>query len=84
MSKDAAEGPVYLYTLAVTHARLGQHAEAFQTLDRMFAAPSFYSEQWIQRDPWFASLRADPRFGDHVRRWARMKGDALADGSVAR
>jgi DNA-binding winged helix-turn-helix (wHTH) protein/TolB-like protein/Tfp pilus assembly protein PilF len=76
-SMDAVRGPLMTYLLASIHARLGQHAEAFTTLDRMFAAPSFYSERWTDRDPWFASLRADPAYPAHRDRWARQKGNAL-------
>jgi DNA-binding winged helix-turn-helix (wHTH) protein/TolB-like protein/Tfp pilus assembly protein PilF len=76
-SEDAVAAPVLLYVLATIHARLGQHAEAFATLDRMFDAPGFYSERWIERDPWFASMRADPAFPVHFERWKRQKGAAL-------
>ena len=69
--------PVLVYVLATIHARLGQHAEAFATLDRMFEGPSFYSERWIERDPWFASLRSDPAFPVHLERWRGQKGPAL-------
>jgi DNA-binding winged helix-turn-helix (wHTH) protein/TolB-like protein len=74
LSKDAVASPVLVYTLAAIHARLGQHAEAFATLDRMFEGPSFYSERWIERDPWFASLRSDPAFPAHLKRWRGRKG----------
>jgi len=77
VSKDAAAAPVLVYLLSTIHARLGQHAEAFATLDGMFAAPSFYSERWIERDPWFASLRSDPAYVAHRDRWARRPADAL-------
>ena len=77
VSKDAVVGPVLVYLLGSIHGRLGQHAEAFARLDQMFAAPSFYSERWIERDPWFASLRSDPAFPAHLERWRRQKGDAL-------
>ena len=82
VTKDAAGGPVYLYALALIHARLGQHAEAFATLDRMFSVPGFYSEKWIERDPWFASLRSHPRFSEYLERWSRQKGQALLNGAV--
>jgi DNA-binding winged helix-turn-helix (wHTH) protein/TolB-like protein/cytochrome c-type biogenesis protein CcmH/NrfG len=77
VTKDAAAGPVYVYLLASIYARLDRRAEAFATLDQMFAAPSFYSDRWIERDPWFASLRADPAFSAHLERWRRQKGSAL-------
>jgi tetratricopeptide (TPR) repeat protein len=77
VSKNAVAAPVLVYLLSTIHARLGQHAEAFATLDGMFAAPSFYSERWIERDPWFASLRSDPAYATHRDRWARRKAEAL-------
>lgn len=79
-STDAVEGPVYLYLLAATQARVGRHADAFATLDRLFALPGFYSEHWVRRDPWFASLRDDPAFAAHVERWSKQKGDRLLTG----
>ena len=75
--RNAVAAPVLDYLLSTIYARLGQHAEAFATLDGMFAAPGFYSEQWIDRDPWFASLRSDPAYAAHRDRWARSKADAL-------
>jgi DNA-binding winged helix-turn-helix (wHTH) protein/TolB-like protein len=78
VSKNAVAAPVLAYLLSTIYARLGQHAEAFATLDEMFAAPSFYSERWIERDPWFASLRSDPAYVAHREQWARRKADAPA------
>jgi tetratricopeptide (TPR) repeat protein len=77
VSKNAVAGPVLLYLLSTIHARLGRHAEAFAALDEMFSAASFYSERWIERDPWFASLRSDPGYVSHRDRWARRKPAAL-------
>ncbi|HEX6316171.1 MAG TPA: hypothetical protein VFZ73_14975, partial [Gemmatimonadaceae bacterium] len=76
-SNNAVAAPVLVYLLSTIYARLGEHAEAFATLDGMFAAPSFYSERWIERDPWFASLRSDPAYVTHRDQWARRKADAL-------
>src|SRR5205823_14941755 len=70
VTKDATEGPLYLYVLAQIHARLGQHAAAFTTLDRLFSVPGFYSESWVRRDPGFAA------------RWARL-GFVAAEASEA-
>jgi DNA-binding winged helix-turn-helix (wHTH) protein/TolB-like protein/Tfp pilus assembly protein PilF len=77
VSKNAVAAPVLVYLLSTIHARLGQHAEAFATLDRMFAAPSFYSVRWIERDPWFASLRSDPAYVTYRDRWVLRNADAL-------
>ena len=77
ITKDAAEGPLYLYLQAQVQARTGDHAAAFTTLDQMFSVPGFYNEQWVQRDPWFASLRRHPSFQAAVTRWSRQRGDVL-------
>lgn len=79
IGKDAVEGPVYLYLLASVQARVGRPSEAFATLDRLFASPGFYTVSWIQRDPWFASVREHREFVARVRRWSAQKGDALLD-----
>jgi DNA-binding winged helix-turn-helix (wHTH) protein/TolB-like protein len=77
VTRDAGTGPLYLYLLAQIHARLGQHAAAFATLDRMFSVPGFYNETWVLRDPGFAALRSQPAFRAHLERWSSQKGDAL-------
>ena len=77
VTKDAAEGPLYLYLLAQIQSRVGQPVAAFETLDRMFSTPGFYNEWWVMRDPGFAALRAHPSFGEHVSRWKMSKGEAL-------
>lgn len=77
VSKDALEGPLYLYMLATVQARVGRLTEAFATLDRLFAVPGFYNESWIRRDPWFASLRDHPDCAGRIRRWAIQKGEVL-------
>jgi DNA-binding winged helix-turn-helix (wHTH) protein/predicted Zn-dependent protease len=76
-TRDAGEGPLYLYLLARVHARLGQLTEATAVLDEMFDAPGFYSEAWISRDPSFAALRADDAYASRVERWAARKGHLL-------
>jgi TolB-like protein/DNA-binding winged helix-turn-helix (wHTH) protein/cytochrome c-type biogenesis protein CcmH/NrfG len=77
VTRDAAEGPLYLYLLAQIHARLAQRAEAFAVLDRMFSLPGFYNERWVEHDPGFANLRSDAAFAAHVARWSTQKGEVL-------
>ena len=43
----------------------------------MFAAPGFYSEAWVARDPSFAALRADPGYAARLERWTAQKGERL-------
>jgi DNA-binding winged helix-turn-helix (wHTH) protein/TolB-like protein/Tfp pilus assembly protein PilF len=77
VTRDAAEGPLYLYLLAQIHSRLRQPAAAFAVLDRMFSVPGFYNEICIQRDPGFRTLRDDPSFRAHLDRWSAQRGEAL-------
>lgn len=77
ITKDAAEGPVYLYLMAQVHARVGDHATAFTMLDQMFSVPGFYNELWVQRDPGFASLQRHPSFKAAVARWSKQRGEVL-------
>ena len=77
VTKDAAEGPLYLYLLAQVQARVGDHAAAFATLDQMFSVPGFYNERWVQRDPGFASLRRHASFQAAIANWSKQRGDVL-------
>ena len=77
IERDAHEGPLYMFLLAQVHAQLGQHDAAFTTLDRLFAIPGFYGPTFVERDPAFASLRADPRFGRRLAQWSKQSGDVL-------
>jgi tetratricopeptide (TPR) repeat protein len=82
VTRDAAEGPLYLYLLAQIQSRVGQQDAAMATLDTMFSTPGFYNESWVARDPWFAALRAHPSYRDHLDRWASSKGEALLVAGV--
>lgn len=77
VSKDAAEGPPYLYRLAEVYARVGEHDAALATLDEMFSGPAFYNEVWVNHDPGFAALRRHARYAETRQRWAARRGDVL-------
>ncbi len=77
VSKDATQGPLYLYLLARIQAQAGLHDAAFATLETMFSRPCYYNEHWLRRDPAFASLRTHPAFGGALARWSLQNGDAL-------
>ena len=77
IERDAFEGTLYLFLLARVYARLGQHDAAFTTLDELFSLPGFYGTNFVKRDPHFASLRSDPRFGPRLAQWSTQTGDAL-------
>ena len=70
ISRDAWDGPLYVYLLAQIYARVGRPADAFAKLDELFKVPGFYNVTWIERDPGFVALRAQPKYRDHVARWS--------------
>lgn len=79
VSRDGAEGPVYLYVLAQIYANTRNPEAAFSTLDQLFDVPGFYNEHWVQHDPGFARLWRHPSFPTHVARWAMQRGDVLLE-----
>jgi DNA-binding winged helix-turn-helix (wHTH) protein/TolB-like protein len=84
VSKDATQGPLYLYLLAQIQARAGHLDAAFATLETMFSRPCYYNEHWLQREPAFASLRRHPAFPAAIARWSLQKGDVLLRASADR
>lgn len=82
-TRDAAEGPLYLYLLAQVYTRVGRYADAVATLERMLSAPGFYNERWVERDPAFAPLRSDARYRERLVRLPPRSGVALLDGQAA-
>jgi tetratricopeptide (TPR) repeat protein len=62
ISKDALDGAVVLYNLAVVYAWTGESDRAFQTLAPMTKMPNgiFYGD--LKRCPYWDPLRKDPRF----------------------
>jgi DNA-binding winged helix-turn-helix (wHTH) protein/TolB-like protein len=79
VSRDGAEGPLYLYLLAQIYANTRNPQAAFSTLDQLFDVPGFYNEHWVQHDPGFAPLWQHPSFHTHVARWAMQRGDLLLE-----
>jgi len=59
--------PEAFYNLAGVHAQLGRADEALAALERDFELGD-RDWQYLSQDAWFASLRADPRFGALVER----------------
>jgi TolB-like protein/tetratricopeptide (TPR) repeat protein len=58
---------VAAYWLALIQAALNRKDEAFASLERAYAARSWWL-MWLKTDPKIDSLRSDPRFGDLARR----------------
>jgi tetratricopeptide (TPR) repeat protein len=54
--------PSARYYLAITYIIVGDRARAIDQLDTLLAKPYYVSPAWLRIDPWFTSLRGDPRF----------------------
>lgn len=50
------------YNAACVYAKLGEHEAALARLEHVFNGGRFGQRIWVERDPDFESLRADPRF----------------------
>ncbi len=61
---------VDFYQVAAIYAALGEKDEAFRLLERAYAARSG-SMPWLAVDPYWYSIRPDPRFADLLRRMAQ-------------
>jgi tetratricopeptide (TPR) repeat protein len=59
--------PVSPFYLAMLHASLGQNDAALKQLEQAYQERA-YRMVYLKVDPMFASLRADPRFQDLLRR----------------
>jgi DNA-binding winged helix-turn-helix (wHTH) protein/TolB-like protein/cytochrome c-type biogenesis protein CcmH/NrfG len=69
LEKDAVEGPLYLILLAEIQSRVGRHDAALETLDRVFQVPSLFGKVWLEHDPGFAPLRAQPGYRARLATW---------------
>jgi adenylate cyclase len=56
------EDPIVSYNAACTYAQLGDVERALQALERWSASSAWETENWLQTDSDFDSIRADPRF----------------------
>jgi eukaryotic-like serine/threonine-protein kinase len=62
LERDALRGFVNLQQVAYAQVLVGAKDEAFSTLRQLLGIPSDLSREWVRVDPWFDSLRQDPRF----------------------
>jgi len=68
VSKDAAQGPIYLLNLAKIYTIIGEHENAIDQLEYVFSIPhaeylwQLISVPQLQLDPQWDSLRDHPRF----------------------
>jgi tetratricopeptide (TPR) repeat protein len=62
LSRDAYEGPYYLYQLARVLTMTGDRAGAAAQLAELLRVPSLLTPGWLAIDPTFAVLRGEPAF----------------------
>jgi len=62
LERDALRGAANLLLIAEAEVLVGAKDEAFTTLRQLLSIPSEMSSAWLRVDPWFESLRQDPRF----------------------
>jgi adenylate cyclase len=68
VSKDAVDCNNVLEPAARLYALIGDRDAAFRVLDTMASIPSFTSAASVSRDPFYDSLRDDPRYAALVRK----------------
>lgn len=77
-SKDQAYGPDVMVTDALNYAQAGRPDLAVPLLAKALAVPGIgqsYSPVMLWLDPWWDSIRNDPRFRALLKQYARYKPD---------
>jgi len=62
VSKDALSGPDHIYRLAEIYALVGEDELAFEVLEDLLSYPNTTSVWRIKLNPFFDSLRDNPRY----------------------
>jgi tetratricopeptide (TPR) repeat protein len=62
VDRDHMLGPDILRHFARIHVMLGEHDDAIAVLQRVRARPSKLTRYWLEHDPLWQPVRADPRF----------------------
>jgi len=62
VSKDAVLGSLWLANMARIYVLVGERTKAVDELEEVFARPGPLSAAWLRVDPFWDTLRGDPRF----------------------
>jgi eukaryotic-like serine/threonine-protein kinase len=62
LAKDGYNGPYFQHLLVRIYLLAGKRDKALDLLEPLLKVPYYLSPKWLQIDPAFASLRAEPRF----------------------
>jgi tetratricopeptide (TPR) repeat protein len=68
VEKDALRGPYYQHELVRIYILVGEPEKALDRLEPLLKIPYYLSPGWLEIDPNFDSLRANPRFQKLVAR----------------
>jgi TolB-like protein/Tfp pilus assembly protein PilF len=67
LSKDAFYGQVPLIDLALIYTYLGDFDKAFDIIEKIVSAPTYWNAQSLKDDFRYDALRADPRFEELIK-----------------
>jgi tetratricopeptide (TPR) repeat protein len=72
VSKDALDGPNYVFNLAQIYTLVGEHEKAIDQLEYLLFIPSgsLLSVQTLRLDPRWDSLRSHPRFQQLLKKYS--------------